>query len=138
MTCAISVEDTWGPVVSTSCLQGFDFTLLFEESVLTILPLGLIGTVHRQVLRWQFMLTRTTALWSCVRGYRLLRSPAKVLVSWLLIAKLVICTSSPSHNPQYLIHPRRPLTWLTLPSSARCSACGLLMKHPKHALRWPL
>ncbi len=39
--CSITVEDTFGPTVASSCLTGFDFTLLFEESVFTILPLGI-------------------------------------------------------------------------------------------------
>jgi hypothetical protein len=38
--CSIAVEDTFGPIVDGSCLGGFDFTLLFEEAILTILPLG--------------------------------------------------------------------------------------------------
>uniref|UniRef100_A0A8H7NNV7 ABC transporter n=1 Tax=Bionectria ochroleuca TaxID=29856 RepID=A0A8H7NNV7_BIOOC len=37
--CSIDVHDTFGPTVAYSCLNGFDFTLLFEESVLTLLPL---------------------------------------------------------------------------------------------------
>lgn len=45
MPCNIAIEDAWGPVVPASCLQGFDFTLLFEESILTILPLTLTGTM---------------------------------------------------------------------------------------------
>ena len=40
-SCSIADEDTFGPIVSTSCLDGFDFTLLFEESILTLLPLGI-------------------------------------------------------------------------------------------------
>ncbi|TWU70754.1 hypothetical protein ED733_001354 [Metarhizium rileyi] len=39
--CNIAVEDRFGPAVASSCLGGFDFTLLFEESILTILPLAL-------------------------------------------------------------------------------------------------
>lgn len=41
--CTIAVEDRFGPVVGNSCLGGFDFTLLFEESILTILPLASAG-----------------------------------------------------------------------------------------------
>lgn len=39
--CSIAVEDVFGPTVDSSCHHGFDFTLLFEESILTILPLGI-------------------------------------------------------------------------------------------------
>ncbi|KAG6119070.1 hypothetical protein E4U13_007997 [Claviceps humidiphila] len=37
--CSIDVHDVIGPTVTHSCLHGFDFTLLFEESILTLLPL---------------------------------------------------------------------------------------------------
>ncbi len=40
-SCTIDVERAFGPSVSSTCLGGFDFTLLFEETILTILPLGL-------------------------------------------------------------------------------------------------
>lgn len=39
--CAIGVEDTFGPVVHGTCLGGFDFTLLFEEALLSIVPVGI-------------------------------------------------------------------------------------------------
>lgn len=38
-----AVQDTWGPVVDASCAGGFDFTLLFEEAILTLLPVGVAG-----------------------------------------------------------------------------------------------
>ncbi|BAE64600.1 unnamed protein product [Aspergillus oryzae RIB40] len=34
--CPIAVEDTFGPVVNHECKDGFDFTLYFEETVLTL------------------------------------------------------------------------------------------------------
>lgn len=37
--CGSAVQDVFGPVVASTCLDGFDFTLLFEEAVLTLLPL---------------------------------------------------------------------------------------------------
>jgi ATP-binding cassette, subfamily C (CFTR/MRP), member 1 len=36
--CSIQVEDKFGPVVQ-GCLGDFDFTLLFEDSILSICPL---------------------------------------------------------------------------------------------------
>lgn len=39
--CSNATEDVFGPAVASTCLGGFDFTLLFEETILTILPLGL-------------------------------------------------------------------------------------------------
>jgi hypothetical protein len=35
------IDDTFGPYAS-SCRGGFDFTLLFEETILAILPLGIL------------------------------------------------------------------------------------------------
>jgi hypothetical protein len=40
-SCTIDVERVFGPSVSSACLGGFDFTLVFEETILTILPLSL-------------------------------------------------------------------------------------------------
>jgi hypothetical protein len=41
--CSIEVEDLFGPIVASSCLHGFDFTLLFEECIFTLLPLALVS-----------------------------------------------------------------------------------------------
>lgn len=38
LDCPVSVQDVFGPVVD-GCGSDFDFTLLFEESILFILPL---------------------------------------------------------------------------------------------------
>lgn len=39
--CSVDTEDSFGPQVK-SCLGGFDFTLLFEESILSIGPMALV------------------------------------------------------------------------------------------------
>ena len=36
LLCTISLEDQFGPQVGAECLDGFDFTLLFEESMFSI------------------------------------------------------------------------------------------------------
>lgn len=36
------VDNTFGPWAGPDCRGGFDFTLLFEESILSILPLAVI------------------------------------------------------------------------------------------------
>lgn len=41
--CGSAVQDVFGPIVGESCLGGFDFTLLFEEAVLTIVPVVVFG-----------------------------------------------------------------------------------------------
>ncbi|KAL6231355.1 hypothetical protein BDW75DRAFT_247944 [Aspergillus navahoensis] len=53
--CDIRVQDTFGPQVS-GCYEDFDFTLLFEESILYLLPLLIAATVA--LLRiWQLWST---------------------------------------------------------------------------------
>ena len=42
LPCSLADEDSFGPAVNASCHNGFDFTLLFEETVLTLLPLSLL------------------------------------------------------------------------------------------------
>ena len=39
MPCNIRVHDVFGPAVSSTCHYGFDFTLLFEEVFLCIVPI---------------------------------------------------------------------------------------------------
>ncbi|PYH98071.1 P-loop containing nucleoside triphosphate hydrolase protein [Aspergillus ellipticus CBS 707.79] len=41
MNCSIATEDVFGPQ-APKCYGGYDFTLLFEESVMTIGPIGLL------------------------------------------------------------------------------------------------
>lgn len=47
--CGSAVQDVFGPIVADSCQNGFDFTLLFEEAVLTVVPLVVFG---RSLYRW--------------------------------------------------------------------------------------
>ncbi|OBT64152.1 hypothetical protein VE03_06254 [Pseudogymnoascus sp. 23342-1-I1] len=70
--CSIAVEDNFGPIVAGLCLGGFDFTLLFEEAILTILPLGIAG------------------IWALLRIRVLLQQTSKVQSSWLLPLKMLL------------------------------------------------
>lgn len=56
-----------------SCRGGFDFTLLFEEAILEILPIALI------------------LIFVPFRVYQLIQKRRKVVDSWLLVLKLVSC-----------------------------------------------
>ena len=38
----VAVDSTWGPWAGASCRGGLDFTLVFEESILSILPSVLV------------------------------------------------------------------------------------------------
>ncbi|KAJ5678957.1 P-loop containing nucleoside triphosphate hydrolase protein [Penicillium macrosclerotiorum] len=45
LPCSVADQDVFGPSVNTSCHHGFDFTLLFEETILTLLPIILFYPV---------------------------------------------------------------------------------------------
>lgn len=66
-----SVDDTLGPWAGPKCRGGFDFTLLFTESFLTIAPLAVLLCIAP---------FRIIYLWS---------KPSKVSRSSLLYTKLV-------------------------------------------------
>ncbi|KAJ5408595.1 P-loop containing nucleoside triphosphate hydrolase protein [Penicillium cosmopolitanum] len=67
--CSAADQDVFGPTVASSCHHGFDFTLLFEETILTLLPILLV---------WVAALVR---LWT------LRHASEKVNRSWLYGAK---------------------------------------------------
>lgn len=69
--CAVADEDVFGPFVNPSCRHGFDFTLLFEETVLTLLPLLTV---------WPVIL---------IRIWNLRKASEKVDRSWLYAIKEV-------------------------------------------------
>ena len=73
--CAIATQDHFGPA-NNNCYGGFDFTLLFEETILCIAPLSLV------LLGLPF------------RIYRLSRAEPKVGLGWLHRLKLVSLMSS--------------------------------------------
>lgn len=68
--CLLSVEDQFGPIV-TGCGTDFDFTLLFEEAILFILPLCVASVLA---------ISRIAFLWT---------QPAIVRHGFLLPLKLV-------------------------------------------------
>ncbi|KAJ5085777.1 P-loop containing nucleoside triphosphate hydrolase protein [Penicillium argentinense] len=54
LPCSAADQDHFGPTVDKSCHHGFDFTLLFEETVLTLLPIILVwiaGSIRVWTLR---------------------------------------------------------------------------------------
>ncbi|KAE8374500.1 P-loop containing nucleoside triphosphate hydrolase protein [Aspergillus bertholletiae] len=64
-------EDNSFQIPVRSCRDGFDFSLLFEETILGILPLGVILPI------------------AAYRLYNRFRQQRKVVTSWLLWAKLI-------------------------------------------------
>ncbi|KAJ3499459.1 hypothetical protein NLG97_g302 [Lecanicillium saksenae] len=71
-SCPAAADNAFGPVVTAQCRSGFDFTLLFEESILTILPLGI------------------SICWVIGRLVQLRSEPAKVVNSGMLLGKLLL------------------------------------------------
>lgn len=71
LPCSVADEDVFGPFVNASCHHGFDFTLLFEETMLTLLPLSLL------------ILSGAVCVWN------LRHATEKVNRSWLYAAKEV-------------------------------------------------
>jgi hypothetical protein len=54
MPCSIKAESLFGPQVAPECRDGFDFTLLFEELILTLIPLSLVSLILPLRL-WQLL-----------------------------------------------------------------------------------
>jgi ATP-binding cassette, subfamily C (CFTR/MRP), member 1 len=54
MQCSIEAESVFGPQVAPECREGFDFTLLFEELILTLIPLVLVSLLLLLRL-WQLL-----------------------------------------------------------------------------------
>ncbi|KAK0702282.1 ABC transporter [Lasiosphaeris hirsuta] len=48
--CSKEDDDVFGPIVGPNCREGFDFTLLFEQSILTLLP----AAIFLVVAAWRF------------------------------------------------------------------------------------
>ncbi|AEO59326.1 hypothetical protein MYCTH_52715 [Thermothelomyces thermophilus ATCC 42464] len=85
----VAVDITWGPWAGPSCRGGLDFTLAFEESILSILPTALL--IIAAALQVAFLLGRPrqtangTLLWlkqSLIMSFGLLR--LAVLMLWAL------------------------------------------------------
>ena len=69
--CSSGADNAFGPTVDGSCRDGFDFTLLFEQVMLSIIPSLLL------------------ILLAPPRLYTLYRASIKILVDSMHIAKLV-------------------------------------------------
>lgn len=78
VTCSPQADDAFGPQV-VACRQGFDFTLLFEQAILSAIPSGLMAVAstvfllrrHRRNVKTRKRATRSLKL-------------AKQVTSWTL------------------------------------------------------
>ncbi|KAI6769290.1 hypothetical protein HG531_010394 [Fusarium graminearum] len=81
--CAASVDASFGPFVPPECRYGFDFTLVFEQSILVLLPASLILIIA------PFRIFRLRNAPVKVAGYRL-RSVKLTLIALLAVLHLVL------------------------------------------------
>lgn len=81
--CAASVDASFGPFVPPECRYGFDFTLVFEQSILVLLPASLILIIA------PFRIFRLRNAPVKVAGYRL-RSVKLALIALLAVLHLVL------------------------------------------------
>ncbi|KAJ5575262.1 P-loop containing nucleoside triphosphate hydrolase protein [Penicillium hetheringtonii] len=80
LPCSAADEDLFGPIIAPSCHHGFDFTLYFEETILTLLPIAIV------------------LLATLIRIWVLQRDAEKVNRSWLYAAKEASDSSFHSRN----------------------------------------
>ncbi|KAF1951521.1 hypothetical protein CC80DRAFT_553172 [Byssothecium circinans] len=94
----MSVDNTFGPYAGEGCRGGFDFTLLFEESVLSIIPIALVILIAP---------LRIASLWrKRTKVSRSIILPIK-LISWSFLvgfdlALLVLWAQKPLKNDAVL------------------------------------
>ncbi|RGP74273.1 multidrug resistance-associated 1 [Fusarium longipes] len=81
--CAASVDASFGPFVPPECRGGFDFTLVFEQSILVLLPASLLIFIA------PFRILRLRNVPVKVTGHRL-RSAKLALIALLAVLHLVL------------------------------------------------
>jgi ATP-binding cassette subfamily C (CFTR/MRP) protein 1 len=81
--CAASVDASFGPFVPPECRHGFDFTIVFEQSILVLLPASLLLAIAPFRI---FHLRNTPVK---VTGHRL-RSVKLALIALLAVLHLVL------------------------------------------------
>lgn len=74
LDCSPTADNVFGPAVGAGCRDGFDFTLLFEQSILSILPATILLIVSP--FRIRYLLSRDIRTrYNPVRNGKLVRSP---------------------------------------------------------------
>ncbi|GKU18087.1 unnamed protein product [Fusarium langsethiae] len=81
--CAASVDASFGPFVPPECRHGFDFTIVFEQSILVLLPASLLLVIA------PFRIFRLRNAPVKVTGHRL-RSVKLALIALLAVLHLVL------------------------------------------------
>ncbi|KAJ5364163.1 P-loop containing nucleoside triphosphate hydrolase protein [Penicillium cataractarum] len=117
LPCSVADEDVFGPFVNASCHNGFDFTLLFEETILTLLPLLLL------------------LLSGAVRVWNLRHATEKVNRSWLYAAKEVALAIQIALQLVLVILwsiPSIPSTRMTVPTAVASLAASVFILYLSH------
>ncbi|KAK4246305.1 P-loop containing nucleoside triphosphate hydrolase protein [Corynascus novoguineensis] len=104
MSC-VATDNAWGPWAGPSCRGGLDFTLTFEESILTILPAGLL--ILAAALQIAFLLGRPRL---AVNGILLWLKQALLIALGLLKLAVLMLWALPGSTA--------PRTKLTLAAAA--------------------
>ncbi|CAG8000629.1 unnamed protein product [Penicillium salamii] len=115
--CSVELENVFGPIVASPCLHGFDFTLLFEETILTLLPLGLVS------------------LAAAVRIWKLHNALEKINRSWSYAAKELSWLLYISLHVVLLVlwgRPNAPKTATTLPTEIATIGTSLALLYLSH------
>lgn len=60
LTCTLHTDNVFGPAVASPCRRGFDFTLLFEQSILSIAPSSIFLLLVPLRLFWLYRSSITT------------------------------------------------------------------------------
>jgi len=154
-TCPIGVDDSFGPWAGQECRGGFDFTLMFEEIILSI-PLQCIFLLGLPVRVWQLAKSDRKVKTSVQRTLKAVSYPkiipgfppflpadqpasAHASVSWLSTS---LCLPSGAViRPSRAVTPARPVPrwfWRSLPRWVSVSSPGSSMRgRSDHHLSFP-
>lgn len=92
-TCTLHADNVFGPVVASPCRHGFDFTLLFEQSILSIAPSSIFLLLVPLRLFWLYRSSITTLPhYSVYTGKALAIS----LLAGLQLTLLILWTTNPT------------------------------------------
>ncbi|KAF2488718.1 putative multidrug resistance protein [Lophium mytilinum] len=111
--CTAHADNVFGPVVSPVCRHGFDFTLLFEQSILSIGPSSIFLLLVPLRLFWLYR-SKTTARPSF--SVYLGKAVAITLLVSLQLAQLILWASNPSSR-----------TPASVPSAVLSFVCALVI-----------
>lgn len=98
--CAPTADAAFGPVVDAACRDGFDFTLVFEQSIFVLLPAAML------------------ILMAPLRLLQLRKSPIKVADQASRMIKLVSCFNAPAKASKQKLIASLPSPLLYSPSQA--------------------